>query len=246
MKKIKIVAVAAAFLALTLFVCAAPSLAKYISEGGKQAQGVSAPFYFTSDYLDEDGDAEYRVYGDSVSFAVKNNADALRFCAGDVEYTASATAGVLSSYGGTLAGGSATGVTLTLTYDGGEPDKEIVVTVKSGAPYEKELTAKFIFTAASAEYEIEDYEGSYYATLYIYTENDDKTVNLLWNKETLLIDETNDYVAGNLNGDKTGATVTAPAHTTVKIAFFKNDKTKDYSCGKTKFDSTVDLTAAGS
>ena len=222
-----------------------PSLAKYVTEHGKQSKVVSDNFYFTSDYLSESAIPEYKIYGDSVAFKIRNYIDSYRVNALDIVYTVDASGGTLSPVDGRLNGGTAGSDTITLTYSGEE--KEIIVTVTSSSPYVKELKAKFVFTKPALRYEITDSVGSYYAELYIHTANEAKTVTVNWDKAELLIDETNDYVFGKLNADKNAATVTIPAHTTVKIAFFKNDITKDYSYALTKFDGTITMpTSSGS
>ena len=244
MKKKKItVAVISAISALTLMLGIVPSLAKYVTEHGKQSKVVSDNFYFTSDYLSESTMIpEHKIYGDSVSFEIRNYIDSSRVNASDIVYTVTATDGTLSSNGGTLIGGTEKCAKITLTYSGEEAEKEITVTVTSSSPYVKELKAKFIFAESVMRYEITDSAGSYYAELYIHTANEAKTVTVNWDKAELLIDETNDYVIrGNLNADKNSASVDIPAHTTVKIAFFKNDITKDYSYALTKFDGTVTM-----
>ena len=246
MKKKKItVAVISAVSVLILMLGIAPALAKYTTEQGKQSEIHSDEFYFTSDYLNEGVLPEYKIYGDSVAFEIRNYMDSFRVNDSDIAYTVSATDGTLSSEGGTLTGGTAGSDTITLTYSGEE--KEIIVTVTSSSPYVKELKAKFVFTKPVLRYEITDSSGSYYAELYIHTANEEKTVTVNWDKAELLIDETNDYVFGKLNADKNAATVTIPAHTTVKIAFFKTDITKDYSYALTKFDGTITMpTSSGS
>ena len=246
MKKKKItVAVISAISALTLMLGIAPALAKYTTEQGKQSEIHSDEFYFTSDYLNEGVLPEYKIYGDSVAFEIRNYMDSFRVNDSDIAYTVSATDGTLSSEGGTLTGGTAGSDTITLTYSGEE--KEIIVTVTSSSRYVKELKAKFIFAESVMRYEITDSAGSYYAELYIHTANEAKTVTVNWDKAELLIDETNDYVFGKLNADKNAASVDIPAHTTVKIAFFKNDITKDYSYALTKFDGTITMpTSSGS
>ena len=246
MKKKKItVAVISAVSVLAIILCFAPSFAKYITTQGRQSELDSDHFYFSSDYLSESVLPEYKIYGDSVAFEIRNYMDSFRVNDSDIAYTVSATDGTLSSEGGTLTGGTAGSDTITLTYSGEE--KEIIVTVTSSSPYVKELKAKFIFAESVMRYEITDSAGSYYAELYIHTANEAKTVTVNWDKAELLIDETNDYVFGKLNADKNAATVTIPAHTTVKIAFFKNDITKDYSYALTKFDGTITMpTSSGS
>lgn len=244
MKKRIIAVVSAALLVLSVL-CIAPALAKYTTEQGKQSEIHSDEFYFTSDYLSEGVLPEYKIYGDSVAFEIRNYMDSFRVNDSDVAYTVSATDGTLSSEGGTLTGGTAGSDTFTLTYSGEE--KEITVTVKSTSPYVKELKAKFVFTKPVLRYEITDSAGSYFAELYIHTANEAKTVTVNWNKAELWIDETNDHVFGKLNGAKNSASVDIPAHTTVKIAFLKNDITKNYSCEPKKFDGTIPmLTSSGS
>ena len=223
----------------------APALAKYTTEQGKQSEIHSDEFYFTSDYLNEGVLPEYKIYGDSVAFEIRNYMDSFRVNDSDIAYTVSATDGTLSSEGGTLTGGTAGSDTITLTYSGEE--KEIIVTVTSSSPYVKELKAKFVFIKPVLRYEITDSVGSYYAELYIHTANEAKTVTVNWDKAKLLIDETNDFVFGNLTAEKNSASVSIPAHTTVKIAFFKTDITKDYSYALTKFDGTITMpTSSGS
>ena len=251
MKKKKItVAVISAISALILMLGIAPSLAKYVTEYGKQSEVVSDNFYFTSDYLSESTIPEHKIYGDSVSFEIRNYIDSSRVNASDIVYTVSANVGTLTqggepTSGGTINGGTKAAHTVTLTYSGEEAKKEITVTVTSSLPYVKELKAKFVFIKPVLRYEITDSPGSYYAELYIHTANEAKTVEVNWDTAKLLIDETNDYVIrGNLNDAKNSVSVDIPAHTTVKIAFFKNDITKKYSCGATRSDGTIDMSSS--
>ena len=246
MKK-RIMVIVCALLALTLLLAIVPSLAKYITEQGKQSEVVSDKFYFTSDYLSESEPPEYKIYGDSVEFEIRNYIDSLRINAADIVYSVSASDGALSSDGGTLTAGDADFDKIVLTYDRSQGEKEITVTVTSRSPYVKELKAKFIFAESVMRYEITDSAGSYYAELYIYTGDTAQTVTVNWDKAKLLIDETNDFVFGNLTAEKNSASVSIPAHTTVKIAFFKTYITKDYSYALTKFDGTITMpTSSGS
>ena len=247
MKKRTIAVVVFAALLVLSVLCVAPALAKYSTEQGKQSEIHSPEFYFTSDYLSESVLPQYKIYGGSVSFEIRNFIDSSRVSKENITYTVSAGDGTLSSNGGTLIGGTEKCAKITLTYSGEEAEKEITVTVTSSSPYVKELKAKFVFTKPVLRYEITDSAGSYYAELYIHTANEAKTVTVNWDKAELLIDETNDYVFGKLNADKNAASVDIPAHTTVKIAFFKNDITKDYSYALTKFDGTITMpTSSGS
>lgn len=249
MKKKKItVAVISVVSFFALMLGIVPSLARYVTEHGKQSEVVSDNFYFTSDYLSESAIPEYKICGDSVSFEIRNYIDSYRVNASDIVYTVSANVGTLTQGGEPTSGGTINGgtkaahtVTLTYTYSGAEVEKEITVTVRSSSPYVKELKAKFVFIKPVLRYEITDSVGSYYAELYIHTANEAKEVTVKWDTAKLLIDETNDYVFGKLTADKKTASISIPAHTTVKIAFFKNDITKDYSCGATRFDGTITM-----
>lgn len=247
MKKKKItVAVISVVSVFALMLGIVPSLAKYVTEHGKQSEVVSDNFYFTSDYLSEsaipEDIPEYKICGSNVEFEIKNCIDSLRTNVEDIKYTVSASdGGTLSSNGGTLTGETNDSDKITLTYSGEEAEKKITVTVRSSSPYVKELKAKFVFIKPVLRYEITDSPGSYYAELYIHTANEAKTVTVKWDTAKLLIDETNDYVFGKLTADKKTASISIPAHTTVKIAFFKNDITKNYSCGATRFDGTIDM-----
>ena len=253
MKKKKItVAVISAVSVLAIILCFAPSFAKYITTQGRQSKLDSDHFYFSSDYLSEGVLPEYKIYGDSVAFEIRNYMDSFRVNDSDIAYTVSATDGTLTkdgtpTSGGTINGGTKAADTVTLTYSGEEAEKEITVTVTSSSPYVKELKAKFIFAESVMRYEITDSAGSYFAELYIHTANEAKTVTVNWDKAKLLIDETNDFVFGNLSAGKNAASIDIPAHTTIKIAFFKTDITKDYSYALTKFDGTITMpTSSGS
>ena len=243
MKKKKItVAVISVVSFFALMLGIVPSLARYVTEHGKQSEVVSDNFYFTSDYLSESEIPEYKIYGNNVEFEIKNYIDSLRINVADIKYTVSAIGGgTLSSNGGTLIGGTKESAKIKLTYSGEEAKKEITVTVTSSSPYVKELKAKFVFIKPVLRYEITDSVGSYYAELYIHTVDTEQTVTLNWDKAELLIDETNDFVFGNLNDAKNSVSVTIPAQTTVKIAFFKNDIKKNYSYPQTKFDGIITM-----
>lgn len=252
MKKKKItVAVISVVSFFALMLGIVPSLAKYVTEHGKQSEVVSDNFYFTSDYLSESAIPEYKICGDSVTFEIRNYIDSFRVNASNIVYTVSANVGTLTqggepTSGGTINGGTKAAHTVTLTYrySEEEAEKEITVTVRSSSPYVKELKAKFVFMKPVLRYEITDSVGSYYAELYIHTANEAKEVTVKWDTAKLLIDETNDYVFGKLYGEKNSVSVSIPAHTTVKIAFFKNDITKNYSCGAKSFDRTIDMTSS--
>jgi hypothetical protein len=237
MKKKIIIAVISALLAITALLCIVPSLAKYITTQGMQTEVDSDNFYFASDYLKSDSIPVYTVIGDRVTFEVRNYADSLRINRSNIIYSVTSDGGAVNKSVGTLTGGSSDcdSITLTYTFSDGEDQREITVTVESDEPYAKELKAKFILQKTGLTYEIKDSAGSYYAELYIYTGNIGQSVTLEWNKEKLLIDETNDYIFGNLNSEKNSATTeNIGARTTVKIVFFKKNINENYTCGITQ------------
>ena len=128
-----------------------------------------------------------------------------------------------------------------------EEQKEITVSVTGTGNFTQTLKATFIFIKYDGlKYEIKDQANRDYAELYIYTGNTASNVTISWDKTKLLIDETNDYIFGNntLTAEKNSVTVgNIPADTTVKIVFFKNDITADYTRGLTKYTDSINMTA---
>lgn len=239
-----IAAVISAALILTAALCLTPAIAKYVTTQGKQSEVISDEFYFTSDYLQTGEVPEYAISGNSVTFSLQNFMDSLRVCPSDITYTVTATDGTLTPSGGTLTGGNAASDKITLSYTGAGARKEITVTATGSGTYEQVLRAKFIFSLPGLQYEIKDQPNSYYAELYIYTDTAVDALTLTWDKEKLLIDETNGYIFGQMNGEKTGATVSIAADTTVKILFFKTDITQNYTQERQSAQDTIAVTSA--
>lgn len=250
MKKLKkLFTVISTLLAFTILLCFPPVLAKYITEQGKELEVHADRFYFTSDFLSEDEEIpQYNVYGHQVAFRVRNFIDNLRINESDIHYTVTVSAGtVLDETGGTLTGNAKNDSTITLSYDFGKEElqKEITVTVESRSPYAKTLRAKCTFIKSASKYEIVDRAGSYYTELYIYTGDSAQGVTVQWDNEQIFIDETNDYVFGNLSYTKDSVTIeNIAADTTVKILFFKKDISQDYSCAMTGFNDSIVMPTA--
>ncbi|MGN0164555.1 MAG: hypothetical protein ACI39R_00085 [Lachnospiraceae bacterium] len=246
----KIIAVVTTIFALTLFLCVVPAIARYITKQGKQNEIDSENFYFTSNYLKSDEIPEYEMATNSVALELRNYEDALRTNESDIQYTISADAGVVSKTSGTLTGGNKNveNITLSYSFSDTEDKKEIIVTVNSTSPYTKEMKAKFILVkpVENLRYEIKDNSGKYYAELYIYMPYAKQNVTIEWDKEQIVIDETNDYVFGKLNADKNSVAIeNIDSDTTVKIVFFKKDINKNYSCGITEAPSGEIVMPAG-
>ena len=202
MKKRKIIAGVSVLLAVALLLCVILSVAKYIIKKGQQSELTSQNFYFSSNFLKSDEVPTYEIYGNTVTFAVRNYIDSFRVNATDINYTVSADSGALDILNGSLAGAASSSANITLSYDfaADELQKEITVSVTGTGKFTKTLSAKFIFIKYDGlKYEIKDQADRDYAELYIYTGNTAQTVEITWNNAQLFIDETNDYVFGKLN-----------------------------------------------
>lgn len=247
MKKRKIIAGVSVLLAVALLLCVILSVAKYIIKKGQQSELTSQNFYFSSNFLKSDEVPTYNIYGNTVTFAVRNYIDSFRVNATDINYTVSADSGALDILNGSLEGAASSSANITLSYDfaADELQKEITVSVTGTGKFTKTLSAKFIFIKYDGlKYEIKDQADRDYAELYIYTGNTASDVTIAWDKAELLIDETNDYIFGNttLNAEINSVTIRdIPADTTVKIVFFKKNIAQDYTCGITKSDGNINI-----
>lgn len=247
MRKRTVMTVISLFLVVTLLAFVVPTIAKYITNKGRQSELTSQNFYFSSNFLKSDKVPTYEIYGNTVTFAVRNYIDSFRVNATDINYTVSADSGALDILNGSLAGAASSSANITLSYDfaADELQKEITVSVKGTGDFTQILKARFILIKTdSMRYEIKDRENRDYAELYIYTGKTASDVTISWDKTKLLIDETNDYIFGNdtLTAEKNSVTVgNIPADTTVKIVFFKNDISAEYTCGLTKSDGIINI-----
>ena len=247
MKKRKIIAGVSVLLAVALLLFVILSVAKYIIKKGQQSELTSQNFYFSSNFLKSDEVPTYEIYGNTVTFAVRNYIDSFRVNATDINYTVSADSGALDILNGSLEGAASSSANITLSYDfaADELQKEITVSVTGTGKFTKTLSAKFIFIKYDGlKYEIKDQADRDYAELYIYTGNTASDVTIAWDKAELLIDETNDYIFGNttLNAEINSVTIRdIPADTTVKIVFFKKNIAQDYTCGITKSDGSINI-----
>ena len=95
MKKRKIIAGVSVLLAVALLLCVILSVAKYIIKKGQQSELTSQNFYFSSNFLKSDEVPTYNIYGNTVTFAVRNYIDSFRVNATDINYTVSADSGAL-------------------------------------------------------------------------------------------------------------------------------------------------------
>lgn len=264
MKKRIIFAGVSITLGLIIVLCVALLFAKYKMNLGEQSEITSQNFYFSSNFLKSDEEPPvYEIYGNTVTFEVRNYIDSLRVNKTKIKYTVTADgvtlkkAGETENYTGgelTLAGGAKNFDSITLTYNfpNGEDQKEIIVTATGTGDYTQTIKAKFVLIKPyNLRYEIKDKENRDYAELYIYTGNTKQDVTLKWDKANLVIDETNDYVFGKVQNqvspEKSYVEINnIDADTTVKIVFFKKDITKNYKQSLTESGGTIDMPTTGS
>lgn len=244
MKKRKVIAVISVLLAVALLLVAIPSVAKYVTNKKNQSELTSQNFYFSSNFLKSDEEPTYEIHGNTVTFSVRKYIDSLRVNDTDIDFTVLADGGTVYKTSDRLTEASPSAdITLTYAFAADELQKEITVSVTGTGKFTQTLKAKFVFIKPdSLTYKIEDQETQDYAELYIYTGNTARTVEITWNNAQLFIDETNDYVFGKLNATKDAVSaIEIPADTTVKIVFFKNDITQDYTRGITKSNGTINI-----
>lgn len=244
MKKRRVIAVISVLLAVALLLVAVPSVAKYVTNKKKQSELTSQNFYFSSNFLKSDQEPSYEIYGNTVTFSVRNYIDSLRVNDTKIDFTVLAEGGTVDKTIGSLTEAlPSADITLSYEFAANELQKEIPVSVIGTGEFTQTLKAKFVFIKPdSLTYKIEDQETQDYAELYIYTGNTAQTVEITWNNAQLFIDETNDYVFGKLNATKDAVSaIEIPADTTVKIVFFKNDIRQDYTCGITKSNGTITI-----
>lgn len=246
MKKRKTVAVVSVLLVVALLLCAVSTFAKYLSKKGRQSELNSQNFYFSSNFLKADEVPTYEIYGNTVTFQVRNYIDSLRINPTNINYTVSTDGGTVLNGNGSLTGAasSSANINLSCVFAADELQKEITVSVTGTGDFTQTLKAKFIFIKKDGlRYEIKDQENRDYAELYIYTGNTARVVTINWDNTKLLIDETNDYVFGKLNGNKNSAeNINIVADTTVKIVFFKKDISKNYETdGLKEFDGIINM-----
>lgn len=249
MKKRKTIAVVSVLLAVVLLLCAILSVAKYIIKKGQQSELTSQNFYFSSNFLKSDEVPTYEIYGNTVTFEVRNYIDSLRINQSGITYTVSTTDGSLNKTGGTLEKSTSASQEVTLTYNfaADELQKEITVSVTGTGDFTQTLQAKFILIKPdSLMYQMKDRANRDYAELYIYMGNTAQVVTLYWDNGIIVIDETNDYVFGEVHNEvspvKSSVKINnISADTTVKIVFFKKDISQDYTCVITKSDGTINI-----
>ena len=121
MRKRTVMTVISLFIVVTLLAFVLPTIAKYITNKGQQSELTSQNFYFSSNFLKSDEVPTevptYEIYGNTVTFRVRNYIDSFRVNATNINYTVSADFGILNKTEGTLAENTSDSQEVTLTYD---------------------------------------------------------------------------------------------------------------------------------
>lgn len=209
------------------------TMAKYVHQWKSDpALAGAKAFYFTSDLLKEaDENARYELYswGDGITIKLQNFEDAKRFSEADITYEVSytLTGGEKKEVDSPrkLSKGSASTEKIVIKPDAGA--KEITVTAKATAPYQKELTAVFTLKdTAKPRFQVVDSAGSPTAELIIKGGNETQTFQLTWNVAELSPDRTNPLYGSDADGT---VDITITARGSSSILLFKDDPSQNYS-----------------
>ena len=104
MKKRRAAAVISVLLVAALSLLMIPTFAKYIVKKGEQSEITSQNFYFSSNFLKSGEVPTYEIYGDSVTFTVRNYIDSLRINGTAIDFTVTADSGTVYISNGRLTG----------------------------------------------------------------------------------------------------------------------------------------------
>ena len=162
MRKRMVMTVISLLLVVTLLAFVVPTIAKYKTNKGQQRELTSQNFYFSSNFLKSDEVPVYEIYGNTVTFQVRNFIDSLRINATDINYTVNtdpADGGTVDTSSGTLTRAVATSEDITLSYSfpENEDQKEITVSVTGTGDFTQTLKATFKFIKYDGlKYEIKD------------------------------------------------------------------------------------------
>lgn len=138
------------------------------------------------------------------------------------------------------------------TLQGGEVIN-LTITAETTKPYKKTLSAKFQIMVSKqlVSYRIEDEEESIYATLkLINAQNEDNSITLAFNPETVMIDTTDEAYINKVSETTTkisgsdvehinSVTITLGAGQSEDIKFYKKDKSKNYTYPNDKGEDMI-------
>ncbi len=215
---------------------------RYVHQASSSGVVVAKEFYFTSDYLTPEG-ANYTLNPGttSITFQLRNYADALRSAEDDVVYTVSVDDGdqdsennaTISFGSGTIKNNACNYVPITLSNL--KAEKTYTVTAIGTAGYQETLSATF--TVAQAEAAVYKYleQTNEYVLLTVWTENISGAVTLSAPAELIpdstdeLLDEIYNYEDSTYKAISNAPIGTLDIYSSHTYRFFKEDTSQNYT-----------------
>ena len=188
---------------------------------------TSSEFYFTSDYLSEDGEDYTILCSDlskaTIDFQLFNYADSLNYSNTDIQYTIQYELnGIRKKQAATLSGKNAVNTVIhyalsNFTLNAFATQAVVTVTARAISPYEKDLKATFILIESenAAEYSVSDSAGSNAGTVTATTSGLGGTLAVTI-PDGCFFDPTNSYPSGY---DIIGNVLSFPANPDAEYAF---------------------------
>lgn len=219
--------------------------AKYVHQESEKKAPIAEKFYFTSDYLSQDGKT-YTLASNTkqLEFELRNYQDDLRSSDSDIKYTyvVKRDGTQVQTDTGTIPKKTDSGNKVQITINDLTAGK-YTVTATAESPFQKTLSAVFTVPKESQdlEYKVSDSQQSAYASLQISTDAYDGAIKIQW-PAGLIPDSTQKIFENtkNLQNGKYAAgdiKVQVKKYTAYTYRFFKEDIDKDYS---TTQDITVE------
>lgn len=215
---------------------------RYVHQASSSGVVVAKEFYFTSDYLTPEG-ANYTLNPGttSITFQLRNYADALRSAEDDVVYTVSVDDGdqdsennaTISSGSGTIKNNACNYVPITLSNL--KAEKTYTVTAIGTAGYQETLSATF--TVAQAEAVVYKYveQTNEYVLLTVWTENISGAVTLsapaglIPDSTDELLDEIYNYEDSTYKAISDAPIGTLAIYSSHTYRFFKEETSQNYT-----------------
>lgn len=214
-------------------ICTAGGIAaKYRTDQQKQAEAIAAEFHFTSDLLEEKM-AEYQITNWSSGFDIQlynyEKENMALVSNEDISYNVIVEPAdkwqCEDGLTGKLTGKSSAKNTLNIHPKSGaviNQKDEVTVTVKSTAPFSKELSAKFILASKSMPENqlVSNSKDENQWRLTVRTNDYSGMVNISWPKDELCPDNTNEYMSKWKNDGS--ETLEVKANTTYELVFLRS------------------------
>lgn len=213
--------------------------AKYRSEKTEEKETAAEQFYFTSDYLREEG-ARYTLSSDTKTLTIelRNYADALRWADSDITYSYTVTVNGTQSTNGkdrithNASAGSTSQIEIQQMQAG-----TYTVTAVTEKPFVKTLSATFVVPTEEADIQtkVEDSPGSAYVLLTVSIKNYEGSIRIDW-PGGLIPDTSQDILKNVVTWNGTSVSYDAGSvnlivgkYASYTVRFFKADTAEDYS-----------------